>query len=102
MSSRTVPSRPQQQGDTPRRARSETEGGAGACLPVIGTPAPRGSTVVPESLAGLLGEFRGCFTAPSFAVFCVLATGFLAQAGRRTVCGMLVGARLSRLWSHHR
>src|SRR5205823_6881722 len=55
-----------------------------------------------ESLAGLLGEFRGCFTAPSFAVFCVLATGFLAQAGRRTVCGMLVGARLSRLWPHHR
>jgi hypothetical protein len=51
---------------------------------------------------GLLGEFRGCFTAPTFAVFCALACGFLAQTGRRTVCGMLVGARLSRVWSHHR
>jgi len=35
-------------------------------------------------------------------VFCALASGFLAQTGRRTVCGMLVGARLSRVWSHHR
>jgi transposase len=35
-------------------------------------------------------------------VFCALACGFLAQTGRRTVCGMLVGARLSRVWSHHR
>jgi len=50
----------------------------------------------------LLGEFRTCFTGPSFAVFCALAGGFLAQTGRRTVCGMLVGARLSRVWSHHR
>ena len=57
---------------------------------------------MPGSLAGLLGEFRGCFTGPSFAVFCALAVGFLAQTGRRTVCGMLVGARLSRVWSHHR
>ena len=59
-------------------------------------------TVAPASLAGLLGEFRGCFTAPTFATFCALAVGFLAQSGRRTVCGMLVGARLSRVWSHHR
>jgi len=51
---------------------------------------------------GLLGEFRGCFTAPSFTVFCALASGFVAQTGRRTVCGMLVGAGLSRVWSHHR
>jgi len=50
----------------------------------------------------LLGEFRGCFTAPSFTVFCALACGFVAQSGRRTVCGMLVGARLSRVWPHHR
>jgi hypothetical protein len=26
----------------------------------------------------------------------------LAQTGRRTVCGMLVGSGLSQLWSHHR
>jgi DDE superfamily endonuclease len=76
--------------------------GAGACLPV-GTPAPQQVTVAaPASLAGLLGAFRRCFTAPSFAVFCALACGFLAATGRRTVCGMLVGARLSRVWSHHR
>jgi hypothetical protein len=50
----------------------------------------------------LLCQFRACFTAPTFAVFCALACGFVAQAGRRTVCGMLVGARLSRVWSHHR
>ena len=68
-----------------------------------GTPAPQQVTVAaPASLTGLLGEFRCCFTAPTFAVFCALACGFLAQTGRRTVCGMLVGARLSRVWSHHR
>jgi len=32
----------------------------------------------------------------------MLACGFLAQGGRRTVCGMLTGAGLSRLWSHDR
>jgi len=78
--------------------------GAGACLPHdVGTPAPRDSTVAaPASLVALLGRFRGCFTAPTFTVFCALACGFLAQTGRRTVCGMLLGARLSRVWSHHR
>ncbi len=50
----------------------------------------------------LLCQFRACFTTPTFAVFCALATGFVAQTGRRTVCGMLVGARLSRVWNHHR
>src|SRR5665647_2944424 len=59
---------------------------------------------IPSSqwIKGLLGEFRACFTAPTFMVFCALATGFVAQTGRRTVCGMLVGARLSRVWNHHR
>jgi hypothetical protein len=56
----------------------------------------------PPSLAGLLGEFRTCFSAWTFPVFCALACGLLAQSARRTVCGMLVGARLSQLWSHHR
>jgi hypothetical protein len=42
------------------------------------------------------------FTAPSFRVFCGLACGFLAQPGKRTVCGMLAGAGLSRLWPHDR
>jgi hypothetical protein len=50
----------------------------------------------------LLVAFRPCFTEPTFATFCALGGGFLSQTGRRTVCGMLVGARLSRVWSHHR
>ena len=62
----------------------------------------RGEVPVPPSLASLLGEFRGCFSAWTFPVFCVLACGLLSQRGRRTVCGMLVGARLSQTWSHHR
>jgi DDE superfamily endonuclease len=57
---------------------------------------------VPPSLAALLGEFRGCFSAWTFPVFCALACGLLTQTARRTVCAMLVGARLSQTWSHHR
>ena len=57
---------------------------------------------VPPSLARLLAGLRPCFTAPSFATFCALVCGMLAQTGRRTVCGMLVGAGLSGSWSHHR
>lgn len=56
----------------------------------------------PVSLAELLGEFRSCFSAWTFPVFCALAAGLVAQVGRRTVCGMLLGARLSQAWSHHR
>ncbi|MCA1671439.1 MAG: transposase [Actinobacteria bacterium] len=65
------------------------------------TPSPV-EAVAPESLAGLLGEFRPCFSAWTFPVFCALACGLVAQGARRTVCGMLVGARLSAVWSHHR
>src|SRR5436305_13792913 len=57
---------------------------------------------VPASLAGLLWVFRSCFTAPSFATFGALVVGLVARPGRRTVCGMLVGAGLSRLWHHSR
>ncbi len=57
---------------------------------------------LPSSLLALLAWFEPLFTAPSSRTFCALATGFLAQLGRRTVCGMLTGAGLSRLWSHHR
>jgi hypothetical protein len=57
---------------------------------------------LPASLAALLMVFQPCFTAPSFRTFCGLASGFLAQSGRRTVCGMLTGAGLSRLWPHDR
>ncbi len=62
---------------------------------------PASLVPMPASLVALLGEFRGCFSAWTFPVFCGLACGLLAQGGRRTVCGMLVGAQLSRTWSHH-
>jgi hypothetical protein len=57
---------------------------------------------VPASLASLLAVFGPLFTAPSFRTFCGLACGFVAQAGSRTVCGMLAGAGLSRAWPNDR
>ena len=57
---------------------------------------------LPPSLVTLLAAFQPCFTAPSFRTFCALAAGFLTQTGRRTVCGMLTGAGLSRVWRHDR
>lgn len=57
---------------------------------------------LPASLTALLMAFQPCFTAPTFRTFCGLAGGFLAQTGRRTVCGMLTGAGLSRVWPHDR
>jgi hypothetical protein len=58
--------------------------------------------MVPASLMTLLQAFAPLFTAPSFRTFTALACGFLAQPGKRTVCGMLTGAGLSRLWPHDR
>jgi hypothetical protein len=57
---------------------------------------------LPASLSALLAVFAPCFTAPSFRTFCALACGFLGQTGKRTVCGMLTGAGLSRIWPHDR
>ena len=57
---------------------------------------------VPASLMTLLAGLAPLFTAPSFRTFCGLACGFLAQTGKRTVCGMLTGAGLARLWPHDR
>jgi hypothetical protein len=57
---------------------------------------------LPRSLADLLIVFGPCFTAPTFRTFCALVTGFLAQPGRRTVTGMLAGARLAGRWHHAR
>jgi hypothetical protein len=57
---------------------------------------------LPVSLASLLAVFGPLFTVPSFRTFCGLACGFWAQTGRRTVCGMLAGAGLSRAWPHDR
>jgi hypothetical protein len=39
---------------------------------------------------------------PSFQTFRALLGGQIAQTGQRTVCGMLVGARLSGVWHHAR
>jgi hypothetical protein len=71
---------------------------------VTGLPAmiPGVTLPLPGSLASLLAVSGPLFTAPSFRTFCGLACGFLAQAGRRTVCGMLAGAGLSRAWPHDR
>jgi DDE superfamily endonuclease len=57
---------------------------------------------LPPSLMGLLAAFEPLFTAPSFRTFCALAAGFLAQTGRRTVCGMLTAAGLAGVWRHQR
>src|SRR5580700_11873528 len=57
---------------------------------------------VPASLRTLLPGLAPLFTAPSFCTFCGLACGFLAQTGKRTVCGMLAGAGLARSWNHDR
>jgi hypothetical protein len=54
------------------------------------------------SLAVLLTDFRSCFTAPGHRTFTGLVVGLIAQTRRRTVCGMLLGAGLERLWHHSR
>jgi DDE superfamily endonuclease len=63
---------------------------------------PDATLPVPGSLASLLACLAPLFTAPSFQTFTMLACGFLAQTGKRTVCGMLAGAGLSRTWPHDR
>src|SRR5438094_7302020 len=63
---------------------------------------PDAAAPVPASLMRLLAVFASLFTAPSFRTFTMLAGGVLAQSGKRTVCGMLTGAGLSRLWPHDR
>jgi hypothetical protein len=57
---------------------------------------------LPASLAGVLVSFQSCFTAPTFRTFVALLSGMIARPARRTVCGMLIGAGLSRLWHHGR
>jgi hypothetical protein len=57
---------------------------------------------VPGSLDGLLSLLASCFTQPTFQTFRALLLGQVSQTGSRTVCGMLVGARLSDVWEHSR
>jgi len=61
----------------------------------------RGLTL-PGALSRVLGAFRPCFTAPTFDTFTALVAGLLAQPVSRTVCGMLAGAGLARVWHHCR
>ena len=63
---------------------------------------PEDTVPVPASLVTLLSAFAGVFTVPTFRTFTALACGFLAGSGKRTVCGMLTGAGLSRAWAHDR
>jgi hypothetical protein len=58
--------------------------------------------VVPSSLDALLFLFAGAFTAPTFATFRMLVVGFVCRVGEHSVCGMLQGARLERVWHHSR
>jgi hypothetical protein len=57
---------------------------------------------IPASLGMMLQGFRSCFRRPVFEVFCLLVVGMLAQTGACTVTGMLVGAQMQVLVSHHR
>ncbi|KUO14373.1 IS701 family transposase [Streptomyces dysideae] len=57
---------------------------------------------VPASLLAVLTSLRGSFTSPTFSTFAALVTGLIAQTGRGTVTGMLLGANLTRHWSHDR
>jgi SRSO17 transposase len=60
------------------------------------------SLIMPASRAGLLEMFRPVFRrCGTFTVFTVLATGMVAQTGRRSVVGMLAGARMARVISFH-
>lgn len=57
---------------------------------------------LPGTLSRVLAAFRPCFSAPTFATFTALVAGLCAQPVSRTVCGMLTGAGLARVWHHCR
>ncbi|MGH3922745.1 MAG: IS701 family transposase [Pseudonocardiaceae bacterium] len=57
---------------------------------------------LPVSVSRVLDAFRPCFTAPTFDTFTALVAGLVAQPVGRTVCGMLTGAGLARVWHHCR
>ena len=58
--------------------------------------------ILPGSWSVLLEPLRGTFRRRgTFTMFTILATGLVAQTGRRTVVGMLGGARMARAVSFH-
>lgn len=57
---------------------------------------------MPVSWAAVLEPLRGAFRRrATFALFTMLATGMVAQSGRRSVVGMLAGARMAGVVSFH-
>ena len=57
---------------------------------------------LPSSLNELLLLFAPCFSRPTFQTFRAMVVGQISQTQLRTVCGMLVGARLSGVCHHAR
>ncbi|WP_440972417.1 transposase [Nocardia seriolae] len=57
---------------------------------------------LPVALTRVLFPLRKCFTAPTFTTCTMLVAGLFAQPATRTVCGMLTGAGLARVWHHTR
>ena len=58
--------------------------------------------ILPPSWDVVLRALRPAFARRgTFTVFCVLATGMIAQTSRRSVVGMLAGARMAQAVSFH-
>lgn len=58
--------------------------------------------ILPGSWSGLLEPLRGVFRRRgTFTMFTILASGMVAATGRRTVVGMLCGARMAQAVSFH-
>jgi hypothetical protein len=71
--------------------------------PMIGVSADASRVDPTRFLAGPAGDFRPAFRRRStFALFVLLASGLVAQTGRRSVVGMLAGARMQAVVSFHR
>jgi SRSO17 transposase len=57
---------------------------------------------LPAGLLEVLEVCRGAFTAPAYATFVALVTGYLGATGRRTVTGMWIAAGLAAIVHHSR
>ncbi len=58
--------------------------------------------ILPPSWSAMLETLRPAFRRRgTFVLFCVLATGMVAQSSRRSVVGMLSGARMAQTVSFH-
>jgi hypothetical protein len=70
--------------------------------PAVRDPPVLPDATVPASLLAVLGVLRGSFTFPTFSTFAAVVTGLIANTGRGTVTGMLLGANVTGHWSHDR